>query len=125
MESNHSLAMRGKTELEKSRFLEIGPGTKAAGPAFAGRILAGRAQAEVGDTFLPCRSLALVATVSLLMPRKYDNYENSNSLGLEQLGLPGQPDASTIVLIVGEGHFTEFQIKSARPISGLEVGNAA
>src|ERR1044071_5486273 len=47
-------------------------------------------------------TVAVVAAVSLLMPRKYDavarinlDFENSNSLGLEQMGLMGFNDATT------------------------------
>jgi len=47
-------------------------------------------------------TVATVAVVSLFMPRRYDavarinlDYENSNALGLEELGLPGGVDATT------------------------------
>jgi succinoglycan biosynthesis transport protein ExoP len=103
VETKDSLAIRGKTELDQLRFIEIGGGNQGPQDQLS---LVGfwRVVRKRKWVILSCLAVTVtvVTIVSLLMPRKYDavarinlDYENSNSLGLEQLGLPGGTDATT------------------------------
>jgi capsular exopolysaccharide synthesis family protein len=95
--------VRANAELDQLRFIEIGAGNQGPQDQLS---LVGfwRVVRKRKWVILSClaATVAIVTIVSLLMPRKYDavarinlDYENSNSLGLEQLGLPGGIDAST------------------------------
>lgn len=105
VETNSSLTLKSKTDLEQVRFIEIGGGRPQEGPQDQLSLLGfWRVIRKRKWVIISCLVVTLVAVtvVSLLMPRKYDavarinlDFENSNSLGLEQLGLPAGVDATT------------------------------
>src|SRR5450432_4604146 len=93
-------------DLDQVRFIEIGGGDSGGGSPQDQLSLLGfwRVIRKRKWVIVSCLVLTVTAVtiVSLMMPRKYDavarinlDFENSNSLGLEQLGLPSGVDATT------------------------------
>ena len=106
MDLNSSLSVKTKMDLDQVRFIEIGGGDSGGGSPQDQLSLLGfwRVIRKRKWVIVSCLVLTVTAVtiVSLMMPRKYDavarinlDFENSNSLGLEQLGLPSGVDATT------------------------------
>jgi succinoglycan biosynthesis transport protein ExoP len=106
VDSNSSLAVKTKLDLDQVRFIEIGGGDPGNGGPQDQLSLLGfwRVVRKRKWVIVACLALTVTAVtiVSLLMPRKYDavarinlDFENANSLGLDQIGLSTGSDATT------------------------------
>ncbi|MGC2742373.1 MAG: polysaccharide biosynthesis tyrosine autokinase [Candidatus Angelobacter sp.] len=106
MDSNNSLSVKTKLDLDQVRFIEIGGGGAGNGGPQDQLSLLGfwRVVRKRKWVIVSCLVLTVTAVtiVSLLMPRKYDavarinlDFENANSLGLDQLGISAGSDATT------------------------------
>jgi succinoglycan biosynthesis transport protein ExoP len=103
---NNSLSVKTKLDLDQVRFIEIGGGGSGNGSPQDQLSLLGFWRVVRKRKWVIASCLALTVTavtiVSLIMPRKYDavarinlDFENANSLGLDQLGLSAGSDATT------------------------------